>query len=59
MNTYSHGKLTDEDEGDLRIALTELENRIVIDFGKKVHWIGFTKEQAKEFGTLLIKKSEQ
>lgn len=56
---YPEGKLTDEDEGALEIRVTELENRVVIDFGKKTHWIGFTKPQAIEFANTILNYAQK
>lgn len=54
---FPNGKLTDDDEGEIAIGITTKDDVVIIDFGKPIAWIGFSKEQAKEIGELLIKKA--
>lgn len=56
---YPDGKLTDSDEGEIRIGITNKDGRIVIEFGKPIYWIGFTKEQAIEIGNTLIQRANE
>lgn len=49
MNKYPDGKLNDDDEGSLKIALLIEDNRVIIDFGKKVSWLGFDKHSLRSF----------
>lgn len=56
---FPDGKITNDDEGEIRIGITTKDDTVVLDFGKPVAWIGFTKEQAKEIGELLIKRSQE
>lgn len=39
MNRYPRGKLNDDDDGELMIAITEQDNTVIISFGKMVSWI--------------------
>jgi hypothetical protein len=52
------GKITDNDEGELRMAVTHHEGKVVIDFGKPTAWIGFTPEQADDIADLLRKHAK-
>jgi len=52
---YSDGKLDDSDEGDLRLMVSHNGNDVRIDFGKPVAWLGFPKDQAVQFATLILK----
>lgn len=54
---FPDGKITDDDEGEIRIGITRKDDTVVIDFGKPIAWIGFTKEQAKEIGETLIRRA--
>lgn len=54
---FPDGKLTDDDEGEIRIGITEKDNVIVLDFCKPISWIGFTKEQAIQIAQTLIDKA--
>lgn len=55
---FPEGRLNDDDEGEIRVAIAADPKRqtVVIDFGKPVAWIGFTPDQAREIGELLIQK---
>jgi hypothetical protein len=55
---FPDGKLTEHDEGEIKIGITTKDGKVVIDFGKPVHWIGFTKEQAVRIATSLLSKAE-
>ena len=52
---FPQGKLHDTDEGELRLAVTKSNGKVVVDFGKPVVWIGFDAAQAVSLGELLIK----
>lgn len=56
---YPRGKLNDEDEGALSMAITVANERLIIDFGKPVVWIGFGKEEALALATLIQKRCEE
>jgi len=55
--TFSHGKVQDDDQGDLRMAVAyDKVNGIVrLDFGKQVAWLGLTPESAIDLGRVLMK----
>lgn len=50
---YPLGKLAPTDEGELRLAVAHTPDKVVINFGKPVAWIGFTADQADEIAALL------
>lgn len=56
---YPHGKLNENDEGALTLRIGIKGNRLIIDFGKQVIWIGFTREAAIEFARLILNNAEQ
>lgn len=56
---FPEGKLTEQDEGEIKIGVTSKDDKIIIAFGKKVNWVGLTKEQAADFAELLLKHSKQ
>lgn len=47
------GKLQESDEGELRLAVAHTPEKVVLNFGKPVAWIGFTADQADEIANLL------
>lgn len=54
---FSDGKITDNDEGEIVIGITEKDGRIIMKFGKQIEWIGFTKQQALDIAVSLIQKA--
>lgn len=56
---FPEGTLNDNDEGEIRVAIAadRAQQKVIIDFGKPVAWIGFTAEQATELGEMLIQKA--
>ncbi len=55
---FPDGKLTTDDEGEIQIGITQVDGRVVMNFGKAITWIGFTKEQALQIADSLIKHAE-
>lgn len=51
---FPDGKITDDDEGEIRIGITEKDGIVIVDFCKPLSWIGFTKEQALQIAQTLI-----
>lgn len=52
-------KFGPSDEGELRSALIKEGDTIYIVFGKPIEWLALSRKSAKEFGQLLISKSEE
>lgn len=52
---FPMGKLVEKDEGEIRIGIKSFNDKIVIEFGKPIHWIGFSPEQARQVAESLIK----
>jgi len=47
-----------DDEGELTVAITEdSSGQIVIDFGKKVHWLAMPKNIAQEFALSILRRA--
>lgn len=59
LGTFSHGKVSDDDEGDLRLAIAydKLDGIVRIEFGKPVAWLGLPPPQAIEFAKAILKKA--
>jgi hypothetical protein len=53
MGTHSRGKISDDDEGDLRIVVTHNSEIVHIDFGE-MGWVGFPPAQAVAFANLIL-----
>lgn len=52
---FPRGKLTDEDEGEIKIGIAYDQDTetVILDFGKPVTWIGFTRKQALDISRML------
>lgn len=51
-------KICDGDKGELRIATVcdPKRERVIVGFGTECQWLGFTWEDAIEFGNILISR---
>jgi hypothetical protein len=58
-NQFPQGKLTPEDEGEIRVGITVHNGKVVIDFGKPTAWMGMDAEQARSIGELLIRRASE
>jgi hypothetical protein len=55
---FPHGHINENDQGEIQIAVAadRKQQKVIIDFGKPVAWIGFDADQARELGEMLIAK---
>ena len=53
---FPKGKISEHDDGGLKVAIgvDKNHNRIIIDFGTKVSWIGFSAEEAEMLAISLL-----
>lgn len=58
LGTHSDGTLRQQDEGDLRISISDLDENgyISFDFGKDVSWMSLPKDQVLDLCFGLLKK---
>lgn len=56
---FPEGKLTQNDEGEIAIAIAHTDKKVVIDFGKPIAWIGFSPQQARDIAAALTKHAEE
>ena len=54
---YPQGKLTPRDDGALNIAITDINGKIVLNFGYPVQWIGFGPEEAIALAGMLTDRA--
>lgn len=52
---FPHGKVADDDEGEIRIAVGAKDGTVFMNFGVPVLWIGLSPEDAVNVGEALIK----
>lgn len=55
------GQVHESDEGEIRMGVAHdvKEQKVFINFGKPVAWLGLDPQQARELGELLIKHSQE
>jgi len=58
-NQFPQGKLTPQDEGEIQLSLATVDDKVILNFGKPIAWIGFTGEQAYNLGKLMIKRAKK
>ena len=56
---YPQGKVSIEDEGELKMAVGMSPDRqkVILDFGKPVAWLGLDRETAESLGLLLLERA--
>ena len=54
---FPQGQLNDDDEGEIRIGITNTGGKVIIHFGKPTAWIGFTADQAIDIARALIENA--
>lgn len=54
-NRFPRGKLTDDDEGGIRLRVAARGGVVVLDFGKPVSWIGFPPQEARDLCDSILK----
>jgi len=50
---FPDGKLSQDDEGELRMAISNQDSLVRLDFGKAVAWMAFPKATAIELAKVL------
>lgn len=57
---HPDGKLTEDDEGEIRLAIGHTPGKVIIDFGDKpIKWIGFNTTQARQIAMTLIEHADK
>lgn len=54
---FPRGKLNAEDEGGLRIGITEQDGVVIIEFGTELTWLGLDKASAIEFAKIILTRA--
>lgn len=53
---FPHGKLSEDDEGALRVAISHDDaHNVRIEFGAQVAWFAFPRESAVDFALCILK----
>lgn len=56
-NKFPQGKLTENDEGEITMAVAVQDGKVVIDFGQPTAWVGMDPQQASDLATLILKNA--
>jgi hypothetical protein len=56
---YPRGKLCNDDEGELVLRICVQDKTVILDFGKPVKWLGFSKQDALNLAETLIKRANE
>ena len=56
---FPGGKLTEDDRGEVAIAVGVSEGKVVVDFGTNVTWIAMDRVDAHNLGRRLVKLAKK
>jgi hypothetical protein len=59
IGAYPDGMLTKQDEGSIQFAVGEAGDRVIIDFGSPVTWVGMTAQQAMDLAASLMSQARK
>lgn len=57
-NRFPRGKVTEHDEGELKLTMYTKDGTIFVDFGKKIAWLGLDANSARTMAQLLTKHAD-
>lgn len=56
---FPRGKLNANDEGALRMAVYTKDRTVMVDFGKKVAWLGLDADTAERLANSLLEHAKE
>lgn len=56
---FPEGKLTGEDEGEIKFAIANAKGKVLLDFGTPVVWMGLLPDQADAIARTLVKHAKE
>lgn len=59
LGEFPEGHLTKQDEGSIQFAIGSKGDKVILDFGTSVHWVGMTAQQAAELASSLLDKARE
>ncbi len=54
---FPEGKMSKLDEGGIQFAVGNRDGKVVMDFGKPVHWVGMSPQDACDLAQSLIRQA--
>ncbi len=58
-NAFPQGRLNDDDEGELQLAVARDKDKVILNFGKPIAWIGLDAESAHQIADLLKRHADE
>lgn len=55
---FPKGKIAEDDEGELSLAVGTKNGVVIIDFGTPVKWFGLPPKKARELAIVLMKHAD-
>lgn len=55
---FPEGKISEDDDGEIQIAVGVRDGVVVIEFGTEVKWIGLPPTQAREIAAMMVKHAD-
>lgn len=59
LGTFPEGQITQKDEGAIQFAIGAKGDKVIIDFGTSVHWVGMTAQEAADLASSLLAKARE
>lgn len=59
LGEFPEGKVSETDEGSIQFAIAAQDGKVILDFGKSVHWVGMNPQQAADLASLLLKRARE
>jgi hypothetical protein len=56
---FPEGKLTEDDEGELKMAIGHNGNLVFINFGKPIKWMGMNPSEALQMAKIITEHAEK
>lgn len=56
---FPRGQISQDDEGEVTLAIYVWRNVVRIDFAEPTTWLGVPPDQARELGRILIKRADE
>lgn len=56
---FPRGKITEEDEGELQLAVGTLGGEVIVHFGKPVKWIGMPPQDARQLAVFIMNRANE
>lgn len=59
MNQFPDGVASDDDEGQIRTAISSENGVVKVSFEKPCSWVGLTPDGAREFASMIMNHADR